>query len=71
VVNTTPASSPLQSQDPLNGGPGNRGEALALGPVLSYDPLPNLFLNVHFVRDAVAHNRKQGDSLWMRATTKF
>ena len=71
TVNTTPPSSRFQSQDPLNGGPGNHGEAFALGPVVSYNPAANVFLNAHWVHDLFTYNRKQGDSIWVRAAVRF
>jgi hypothetical protein len=71
IVNTTPPSNPFQSQDPLNGGPGNRGQAFALGPTVSYNPTDDLLLNAHWVHELFSYNRKQGDSIWIRATVGF
>lgn len=71
VVNTGPAPSPFSSADPLNGGPGNRGEVFAAGPVISYDPLPNVFANFHWVHEFFSYNRKQGESFWLRASVRF
>jgi hypothetical protein len=71
TVNTTPPSNRFQSQDPLNGGRGNHGEAFALGPVVSYNPASNVFLNAHWVHELFTYNRKQGDSIWVRAAVRF
>jgi hypothetical protein len=71
TVNTTPQSNPFQSEDPLNEGPGNRGETFALGPTISYNPTENVFLNAHWVHEVFSYNRKQGDSIWVRAAFRF
>jgi hypothetical protein len=71
VVNTTPPANPFQSEDPLNQGPGNRGETFSLGPTVSYNPTENVFLNVHWVHEIFSYNRKQGDSVWLRAAVRF
>jgi hypothetical protein len=71
VVNTVQPVDAFHSKDPLNAGPGNHGEAFALGPTISYNPSADILLNAHWVHELFAYNRKQGDSLWVRATVRF
>ena len=71
IVNTTSPSNPFQSEDPLNEGPGNRGETFALGPTISYNPTEDVFLNAHWVHEVFSYNRKQGNSIWVRAAVRF
>jgi hypothetical protein len=71
IVNTTPPSNAFHSEDPLNEGPGNRGETFALGPTISFNPTENMFLNAHWVHEIFSYNRKQGDSIWIRASVRF
>jgi hypothetical protein len=71
IVNTTPPSNPFQSEDPLNEGAGNRGETFALGPTISFRPTENVLLNAHWAHEVLSYNRKQGDSIWVRAAVRF
>lgn len=71
VVNTAIPGYPVYAYDPLNEGPGNRGEAFAIGPTISYNPAPNIFLNFHFVHDVFAYDREQKEQFWARASIRF
>lgn len=71
TVNTTRPLSPFASEDPLNQGPGNRGESFAIGPTINYNLTKNVFLNFHFVHDVFAYDRSQKEQFWARAVFKF
>lgn len=71
VVNTAPSPSPFASQDPLNQGPGNRGESFAIGPTINYNLTENVFLNLHYVHDVFAFDRSRKEQFWARAVLKF
>ena len=68
VVNTNPNVFPF---DPLNGGPGNRGEAFAIGPVLTFEANERLSLQAHWDHDLFTYNRPQHDQVWLRGVFRF
>lgn len=66
VVNSSPATL-----DALNAGPGNVGETFAIGPVLSYNPKPYLFLQAHWDHELFAYNRYQREQVYFRGIVHF
>lgn len=71
VVGTAPTFNPLISPDPLNSGPGNRGESFAIGPTISYTLTKHIFANFHYVRDVFSYNRKVNNAFWARVAIRF
>ena len=71
VVNTVHSASPLQPFDPLNEGPGNRGQAFAIGPVVQYQPKAWLSLNVHYEHEVFSYDRAQSEIFWFRGVFSF
>jgi hypothetical protein len=68
VVNTDTSVFPF---DPLNGGPGNRGEAFAIGPVVSWNYSRDLVFQGHWDHDVFTYNRAQRDQFFVRASLHF
>jgi hypothetical protein len=68
VVNSNPNVFPF---DPLNGGVGNRGEAFAIGPVLSYNYSQDLVFQAHWDHDLFSYDRPQRDQFYIRASIRF
>ena len=65
VVDATPAT------DPLDNGPGNRGETFAFGPILSWNPTKALRFQAHWDHDAFAYDRARRDEFWTRVQFAF
>ena len=57
--------------DPLNAGPGNKGETFAIGPVVSYNPSNRLLFEAHWDHELFAYNRPLHDQFWVRGVFKF
>ena len=68
VVNSNPNVFPY---DPLNGGIGNRGEAFAIGPVVSFNYSQDLVFQAHWDHDVFTYDRPQRDQLYLRASLRF
>jgi hypothetical protein len=68
VVNTNTNVFPF---DPLNGGPGNRGEAFAIGPIISWNYSQDLSFQGHWDHDLFTYNRAQRDQFYVRAAFRF
>jgi hypothetical protein len=68
VVNTNTSVFPF---DPLNGGPGNRGEAFAIGPIISWNYSRDLVFQGHWDHDVFTYNRAQRDEFYVRASFHF
>jgi hypothetical protein len=71
VVNTVPSTSILQPFDPLNAGPGDRGQTFAIGPVVNYQPTAGLVFNLHYEHEVYAINRPRHEVVWARVGFKF
>ena len=71
VVNTVRSTNPFVPFDPQNQGPGNRGEVFGIGPTATYNPLPQIATNFHWVHEVFSYNRKQGEAFWLRAAYHF
>lgn len=69
VVNTSRLPNGLF--DPLNGGPGNRGETFAIGPVISYNYSHDLVFQAHWDHEVFAYNRAQKDQVYVRGVVHF
>ncbi len=65
TVDATPAT------DPLNGGPGNRGETFGIGPVVSYNPTNRLAFEGHWDHEVFAYNRDLRDIVYVRGALRF
>jgi hypothetical protein len=68
VVNSNPNVFPF---DPLNGGIGNRGEAFAIGPIISFNYSKDLVFEAHWDHDLFTYDRPQRDQLYLRASFRF
>ncbi len=68
VVNTNTTVFPF---DPLDGGPGNRGEAFAIGPIISWNYSSDLVFQGHWDHDVFTYNRPQRDQFYLRASLHF
>jgi hypothetical protein len=68
VVNTNPAVFPF---DPLDEGPGNRGETFAIGPIVSYNFSNDLAFQAHWDHEIFSYNRQLRDQLYLRAALRF
>jgi len=71
VVNTVRSPSPFVPFDPLNQGPGNRGQVFGIGPTISYSPTSHISTNFHWVHEVFSYDRRQGEAFWVRAAYKF
>ena len=71
VVNTVRSPNPLVPFDPLNEGPGDRGQAFAIGPAINYAPTAHTQLNFHYEHEVFAYDRRQGEVFWLRGTLQF
>ena len=63
--------NPSGPPDTLNAGVGNRGEVFAIGPGISYNPYPNLFLNAHWDHELFSYNKQQRELVYVRAAFRF
>ena len=61
----------ISAADILNGGPGNRGEAFAIGPIISYNPSNSMVFEAHWDHEVLAYNRDQREIIYARGTIKF
>ena len=68
VVNSNANAFPY---DPLNGGIGNRGEAFAIGPIVSFNYSQNLVFQAHWDHDVFTYDRPQRDEIYLRASLRF
>jgi hypothetical protein len=68
VVNTNTSVFPF---DPLNGGPGNKGETFAIGPIVSYNFSQDLVFQAHWDHEIFAYNRSLKDQFFVRASFRF
>lgn len=68
VVNTDKSVFPF---DPLNGGPGNKGETFAIGPIVSYNYSHDLVFQAHWDHELYAYNRQQRDQIFARGVVRF
>jgi hypothetical protein len=68
VVNTNTSVFPF---DPLNGGPGNKGETFAIGPVVSYNFSADMVFQAHWDHEVFAYDRQQRDQIYLRAAFRF
>lgn len=71
VVNTLRSPNPFVPFDPLNEGPGNRGQAFAIGPEVQYQVRKWLSLNVHYEHEVFSYDRAQSEVLWFRGAFVF
>ena len=65
TVDATPAV------DILNSGPGNVGEAFAIGPIISYNPSNSVVFEAHWDHEVFTYNRDQREIIYARGTVKF
>jgi hypothetical protein len=68
VVNTDTSVLPF---DPLNAGPGNKGETFAIGPIVSYNFSADKVFQAHWDHEVFAYNRQQRDQIYLRAAFRF
>ncbi len=68
VVNTNMSVYPF---DPLNAGPGNKGETFAIGPIVSYNYSADKVFQAHWDHEVFAYNRQQRDVFYIRAALRF
>ena len=61
----------ISAADILNGGPGNRGETFAIGPIISYNPTNSIVFEAHWDHEVLAYNRDQREIIYARGTIKF
>ncbi|WP_428378070.1 SphA family protein [Lichenicoccus sp.] len=71
VVNTVRSPDPLVPFDPLNEGPGNRGQVFAIGPAVNYAPTQRFVFNFHYEHEVFAYDRREGEVFWLRGVVKF
>ncbi len=70
-MNTVRSPDPLVPFDPLNEGPGNRGQVFAVGAAVNYAPTERRLLNFNHGHQMFAYDRRQGEVFWLRGVVEF
>ena len=70
-VNTLGPDSPFTPFDPLNQGPGNKGEVFAIGPAMAFSVTPTIATDIRVQHEVFSENRRQGDVLWGKVSASF
>lgn len=70
-VNTVRPASAFVPFDPLNQGPGNKGQVFAIGPAVTYNPTPRVATDLRVQHEVFSDNRRQGDVLWAKVSASF
>ena len=70
-VNTVRPVSAFTPFDPLNQGPGNKGQVFAIGPAFTYNYTPTIGANFRYQHEVFSDNRRQGEVLWGKIFAAF
>jgi hypothetical protein len=70
-VNTVRPTSAFAVFDPLNQGPGNKGQVFAIGPAVTYNFTPTIATDIRFQHEFFSDNRRQGEVLWAKLSGSF
>ena len=68
VVNTNTSAATF---DTLGGGPGNRGETFAIGPIVSFNPGHGVSLQAHWDHEVFSYDRAQRELVYLRGVLRF
>ncbi len=70
-VNTVRPLSAFVPFDPLNQGPGNKGQVFAIGPAMTYNFTPTVATDIRYQHEVFSDNRRQGEVLWGKVSASF
>ncbi len=70
-VNSIAPTSAFAPFDPLNQGPGNKGQVFAIGPAVSYNVTSTIAADIRYQHEVFSDNRRQGEVLWGKMSASF